>query len=135
MTEMTELSLSMNRIEDISPLSSLVNLKELSIKHNSINSLSGFETMVNLTHLDVAENQITDISPLVNLGNLTWIDLSSNEISDLEVWSYYVPAEGRSLSIIIRDNPLSDLSLSTYIPRMQENGLKVIWQAIGDLLK
>ena len=132
---MTELSLSMNMIKDISPLSSLVYLKALSVKYNSISSLSGFETMVNLTRLDAAENQITDISPLINLKNLVWIDLSSNEISDLEAWTHYIPAEGQSLSIIIRDNPLSEISLSTYIPAMLDNGLTVEWQSLADILK
>ena len=132
---MTELSLSMNMIKDISPLSSLVYLKALSVKYNSISSLSGFETMVNLTHLDAANNQITDISPLVNLPNLVHVDLSSNEISDLEAWSRYIPTEGQTLSIIIRENPLSDLSVSTYIPAMHDNGIRVEWQSPEDLLK
>ena len=96
---------------------------------------SVIETMVNLTRLDAANNQITDISPLVNLENLIWVDLSSNEISDLEPLSRYTLAEGQSLNIILRDNPLNDISLSTYIPSMQDNGITVEWQSLEDILK
>ena len=73
MTGMTVLSLSMNPIEDISPLTSLVNLKELGLRQNYINSLSGLETMVNLTRLDAANNQITEIakkSPRAGLSHM-----------------------------------------------------------------
>ena len=78
---------------------------------------------------------VDDISPLVNLKNLIYLDLSSNEIRDLESWANYIPAEGQSLTIIIRDNPLSEISLSTYIPAMQDNGLTVAWQSLADILK
>jgi hypothetical protein len=88
--------------------------------------------MVNLTRLDAASNHITDTAPLVHLKNIAWMDFSSNRISSLEAWAAYVPAPGQSVTLVVIDNPLDDISLSQYIPTMEKNGLTVEWQSMEE---
>ncbi|MFC1860999.1 leucine-rich repeat domain-containing protein [Chloroflexota bacterium] len=59
-----------NRISDISPLASLVNLIELSLTGNQVSNLEPLANLSCLTRLRLGGNQISATSTLVNLPNL-----------------------------------------------------------------
>jgi internalin A len=80
-----ELYMSSNQISDISMLYELGNLKELYLSSNQISDISMLKELGNLTRLDLSFNQISDISMLKELGNLNYLDLSSNQISDISM--------------------------------------------------
>lgn len=70
-------------IEDCTPISHLTNLIELKLGFNNINNIEFIKTLSNLKNLFLCGNLIEDVIPLANLTNLVSIDLSSNPIKDV----------------------------------------------------
>jgi hypothetical protein len=100
--------LDANQISDVSPLSSLTSLAELWIGNNTISDISGLSSTTGLTKLYLYENQISDVSPLVLNAGLSggdWVNL--------------------------RHNPLSEDSISLYIPELQGRGVRVFYDSGG----
>ena len=100
------LSLRLNRIEDISPLAGLTNLRYLDLSQNDlIKDMSPVADLTQLRHLDLHGNSIRDISavsgltqldtlllrwnsihsivPITGLGGLEHLDLRGNYIKDV----------------------------------------------------
>jgi hypothetical protein len=80
---LADLTISGNRITDISPLENL-NLGILTANVNLINDLSVITTMPYLSRLWVSGNEITDISPIAEASRLSVAGLDGNDITD---WS------------------------------------------------
>ena len=78
-TNLKQLDLSGNSLENISPLSGLTNLEGLYITGSShITDISPLSNLTNLTILNLRGNGIIDISPLSNLTNLEELSLGGN---------------------------------------------------------
>lgn len=100
----TTLYLENNKISDISPLAFLTNLDTIWLNDNQISNITALASLTKLTWVELDNNQITDISPLVaNLG-----------LSD-------------DTSISLDKNPLSVVSLDTYIPQLENRGIHVFF--------
>jgi internalin A len=112
-------------IEDITSLADLVNLTELSLEFYFIEDVSPLAGLTDLEILSLRYNKITDTSPLTGLKNLTNLRLDNNPITNLGAWIDYIPAEGQYLRISFKECPLSETSVSTYIPLMEEAGIRV----------
>ena len=100
----SKISPQINSIIDIGPLSGLTNLTELWLSTNLISDISPLSGLTNLTELWLGGNQIVDIEPLVDntgFGEEDYVDLNSN--------------------------PLSDTSITVYIPQLRANGVDVRW--------
>ena len=96
------LSLSDNRISELSALSGLNSLTTLYLGRNSISELSALSGLTSLQVLDMDNNSISNLAPLVantGLGNGDYVD--------------------------VRVNPLSATSLNTHIPALQARGVTV----------
>ena len=65
LTNLTELNLRWNMVEDIAPLANLTKLTSLNLPRNELVDISSLANLTNLTALDLRDNQITDISPLL----------------------------------------------------------------------
>ena len=83
MTNLTELVLSHNKFNDLTPLAGLTNLTTLTLGRNEISDLTPLAGLTNLTHLTLHDNQISDLTPLADLANLKELVLWNNQISDL----------------------------------------------------
>lgn len=78
------LKLSINYITDLEPISELKNLKHLDLSYNYITDISTLSGLENLEYLSLRNNyQITDLTPLSNLVNLQELDLTQNSINDI----------------------------------------------------
>ena len=147
-TRLTDLSLQFHSVSDLSPLSGLTNLTRLYLGfgRNTISDFSPLAGLTNLTLLDLQGLSITDLSPLSGLTNLTTLWLFDNSISDLSLLSgltnlRVLSLQNNSISdlaplvantglgsgdrVDVRDNPLSDVSINTHIPALQERGVTV----------
>ncbi len=82
-TNLDTLDLALNNIEDISFLSSLVQIKSLNINFNNITDISVLSGLTNLNLLRLIGNGISDINSLSSLINLDILYLSFNQISDI----------------------------------------------------
>ena len=104
--------------------SDLLGLAKLYASGRDITDLNGLEYCTNLIQLSLRNNQISDISPLSGLASLTQLSLWDNQISDIEP---LVNNLGLSLgdSVDLGGNPLSTISIDTYIPQLEARGVIV----------
>lgn len=70
--ELKQLDLSYNFIEDIGPLSNLVNLTSFSVYSNKITSIEAVQYFTKVDTLNISFNYITDFMPLRNLKQLRY---------------------------------------------------------------
>ncbi len=106
-TNLTNLRLAGNFIEDFSPLTGLTNLESLAIQEDVISSLAFLSNLTNLVQLDLFQSSIADddFEPLRKLINLNTLDLSFTGIDDL---SPLVANEGlgEGDSVVLEENNL-----------------------------
>lgn len=82
-TNLTELNLGYNTIDDISKLSDLTKIKSLNLSGNQISDISHLQYLTKLIELDLSTNKISDISSLKNLTGLKVLNLHWNQINDI----------------------------------------------------
>ncbi|MGL6187033.1 MAG: immunoglobulin-like domain-containing protein [Clostridium chrysemydis] len=78
-----ELDITLNQIEDISPIKNLINLKKLQITANNIKDINDLSNLSSLESLDISSDKISDISPIKRLLKIKDLDISNNQISDI----------------------------------------------------
>lgn len=80
------LNLSLQSVSDIEPIHNLTKLEVLYLDQNRrINDISPLSNLINLRYLDISVNPITNISPLANLRNLEVLDIIGNDVDDISV--------------------------------------------------
>ena len=124
LTNLTDLWLGANAIVDISVLAGLTNLTYLYLLGNAVTDISPLAGLTNLTDLHLAFNAIADISPLVSLTNLNELWLQNNVISDLSPLVANMGLD-RGDKVVVDDNPLSETSVNTHIPALEDRGVRV----------
>ena len=124
LTNLTDLNLGFNAITDISPLAGLSNLTDLHLGFNAITDISPLATLTNLTDLNLSHNAVGDISVLTGLTNLKELWLENNAISDLSPLVANMGL-GRGDKLVVDDNPLSDISINTHIPALEDREVRV----------
>ncbi|WP_099224898.1 LapB repeat-containing protein [Listeria costaricensis] len=87
LTQLKRLMLrSGKKISDITPLANLTNLEYIDLGNCQVSDISALKNLTHLTTLTLDDNKITDVSPLSNLANYQpnmKIDVSRNQISDV----------------------------------------------------
>lgn len=79
-TNLKYLSMSLEDIENITPLANLTNLEWLDLDQNwKISDINPLKNLTKLKHLNLDGNLISDIIPLVNLSNLNYLNIMYNE--------------------------------------------------------
>lgn len=84
----TELSLSFQKILQISNLENLVKLEKLKLDNNMIMKIENLDHLVKLKWLDLSFNSITKLEGLEKLESLTDLSVYSNQISEVEGLDY-----------------------------------------------
>jgi hypothetical protein len=128
-TDLATLNLSKNSISDVSPLAGLTNINTLNLSSNQISEVSPLAGLTNLTDLNLSENRIADVSPLAGLTNLTTLKLRSNQITSLQPLVDNTGL-GSGKTVDVRDNPLSNVAITTHIPVLLARGVDVRWPLI-----
>ena len=111
-------------ISDLAGLELAANLIWLDLSANDITDISALASLANLSSLNLDANDISDISPLAELRNLIVVTLSANSITDLAPLLSNTGIDDGDL-VDVQDNPLSELSINTHIPALQERGVTV----------
>ncbi|WP_254011185.1 leucine-rich repeat domain-containing protein [Limnofasciculus baicalensis] len=99
-----ELSLSDNKIDNITPISFLKNITILNLCQNHIIDIQPLAFLTNLTILNLCFNKISDIAPLSSLTNLNILTLTSNHISEITPLSSLTQLK----LLVIKENPLTN---------------------------
>ena len=105
-TNLWNLSLFNNQVQDIAPLANLTNLAYLNLGLNRVENLEPLAGLIRLQTLDLLDNRIKDITPLANLRNLTRLILSYNQVSDFTPLANLINLE----ELYIRDNLANDFT-------------------------
>ncbi|CAL6074272.1 Conserved_hypothetical protein [Hexamita inflata] len=83
LVNLTLLDLSQNNLEDISPIAKLKQLKVLDLSQNLIASIKPLQRLDRLEILTLVQSNLTDISSLSGLAQLTELDVSQNNIANI----------------------------------------------------
>ncbi|MGP3590798.1 leucine-rich repeat domain-containing protein [Vagococcus sp. WN89Y] len=114
-TNAVQLELSVNQIQDLTPLGGLQDLYYLGLSNNDISDLSPIENLPALTTLAVNYNNITDISPVNTITSLQTLGADGNNISDISSLSGLVNMSQFSFV----DNNISDISVVENYPNLR----------------
>lgn len=102
--QLQNLFMSNCNLVNIDSLANLTELKRLKINNNSISELTSLSALYNINEIDLGNNLITDILPLLNNWGLSGGDY-----------------------LLLQNNPLNEISISTYIPILESRGVIVIY--------
>ena len=84
-TNMINLDLSNNRIDDVADLSTLSHLREIYLAGNHIGYIDALSYCSQLRIVDISYNDIDDISPLLELKELEYVNIIGNAIPSQQV--------------------------------------------------
>ena len=76
--KVTNLSVSLKQLTDVTGLEKLTQLTNLNIWGNQLTNVKGLEELYQLTNLNIMQNKLTDVSGLENLTQLTSLMLIDN---------------------------------------------------------
>lgn len=113
--EIINLTLSGEKIEELSPISALIKIEQLYLFNTSIYDLSPLKDLQNLFELRVIGSKINDISPLSSLRVLEILELSSCNIDDKSL----SVALRNVRRLIINNNLVKELTQLLKWPRLE----------------
>ena len=117
LTNLTKLSFGTNSVTDISVLANLTSLTDLAFTSNFVTDITALTNLTSLTDLEFSRNEVTDISALANLTSLTFLDISSNRFESIEPLAGLVEL----ITLDLFPNALianTDLSLLAWLPKL-----------------
>ena len=123
LTELRSLNFGGNNlIRDIRPLSGLTNLESLTLFDGGIRDLSPLSGLTKLSFLNLANNPLGDISPLAGLTLIDYLYLSSCEIDDIG------PLAGMTHLVLLNlsNNPIADYTpIEKIYPQLEEKDFEL----------
>jgi len=131
MTSIDTLDLSGNQfIQNIEPLSQLLDLRRLNIAHTAVSDLSPLRNLTNLVNLNVSHTATTDLTPLRYCLSLERLNLSNTPVDSLTILGRLINLKSLDLSKtkVIDFSPLKKIeTLKTLnISRTSINDLDVL---------
>ena len=100
------LNLSANAISDIRPLAGVTSIFDLTLSRNAINDIGPLEGMSNMRRLFLSHNAITDIGALSGMRFLSTLEIQDNSVSEIEAL-----ADKTYLTrLVLADNSIVDIS-------------------------
>lgn len=81
-TNLLQLNLAKNEIENLAPLKDIRNLQSLDLSHNKIADVGPLANVVALQFLELSDNQIVSVEPLGKLTKLSALYIAGNKITD-----------------------------------------------------
>ena len=117
------LRLDHNSIADVTCVARMHNLRSLHLAANRVSDLSPLADHPSLSLLDLRDNSIRDLTPLATLTRLTFLDLTNNSITDIAPLVSNASLSGGTIYLL--GNPLSEESIATHVPALQERGVTV----------
>lgn len=115
LTALTDLDLTKNHIEDITPLSALGGLKYLNLSDNEVEDISALADLQNLQTLVLDNNDIIDIEPIAKLPNISNLSLKGLPIlpTQYDILRESLPADcvGDTTGLRSEESPLINIGL------------------------
>ncbi len=117
LTQLTELHLGGNQIENIGPLANLIQLKVVHLDYTAIVDVGPLAHLTNLEFIDLRRNLIINVRPLANLTQLTELNLYNNRIVDVSPLANLTNLEVLDIRVnpVTNLTPLDGLSLTYFL--------------------
>jgi hypothetical protein len=112
---------------DISPLSSLRNLKRINLSNTPVTDLSPLSGLAKLQRLNIWNTPVTDLSPLTGLTNLQRLNVWNTQVIDLAPLSGLANLQ----RLNVWNTPVADLSPLSTLVNLQE--LNISKTPVADL--
>lgn len=111
---------------NLDPIAKITSLQNLIMKNCGLSNIDSLANLNKLAKLLLNDNNITVITALTELHELYELNLGNNYISDIlplvNNWGL-----GGGDYVLLYNNPLSDTSINTYIPQLENRGVIVIY--------
>ena len=104
----------------------LKSLQELNLQENFMTAILPLGSMPKLRRLNLASNRICDLFPIHHFVQLEYLNLAQNTIADIELLVNNVGLS-QGDTVILEDNPLSQVSVEQHIPALEARGVIVKW--------
>ncbi len=114
-------------IINLDPIANITSLQNLIMKNCNLYNIDSLATLNNLTKLLLNYNIITDITSITDLHELYELNLRNNNISDILPLVNNWGLSGDNDYVLLYKNPLSDTSINTYIPQLQDRDVHVYY--------
>ncbi|WP_244929058.1 hypothetical protein [Nocardioides sp. W7] len=111
-TTLTGLTLTDNRLFDVTPLTGLIRLTQLSVARNQIADVSPLAQLTGVSWFDLTSNRITDVTPVSAMTRRDYLYLSDNRIENVAPLAGYrnTPFGTQAGRLVVDGNRIADLS-------------------------
>ncbi len=127
------LSLSENRLSDITPLTQLGGLHDLNLSGNEIRDLGPLKGMTQLRTLYLDRNPLGSLRPLYGLQNLSILSLLGCGVSEDQLQSLAAALPACAILTDIAENDVSDITLGGLTFRSDVQELNLSGRGIRDI--
>jgi hypothetical protein len=104
-------------IDDLEGIQFCTNLEELILDHNYLNDISTLASLTRMRRLALCNNEFSDIGVLANMDKLTWLNLSYNHhLRDISALQNCKKLE----SVYFYDTRVNDFSALVNLPNLRE---------------
>lgn len=114
-------------ILNFDPIANITSLQNLIMKNCGLSNIDSLANLDKLSKLLLNENFITDITSLAELHELYELNLGNNYITDILPLVNNWGLSGGNDYILLYNNPLSEESVNTYIPQLENRGVRVYY--------
>ena len=111
-----ELTVSNNKISDISAVANFASLEYLAANQNSIGSISSLSSLKKLIRVELSENKLTVIDGLKNCTNLREVYADRNKINNMDVLSYLKQLE----VVYLNDNNIPNINAVANLTKLKK---------------
>ena len=134
---MQELDLSGNNyMQNLMPVSRLINLKSLNIAYTEIGFLQPIQGLAYLESLDISHTYISDITPLRDMGSLKYLNIMNTPVRDLSALM-----NDKNIEVIDADSTIISTSQVLALKESQRQvtvvyqteALKAWWNVIDEI--
>ncbi|MFC1785600.1 leucine-rich repeat domain-containing protein [Candidatus Neomarinimicrobiota bacterium] len=119
------LYLSNTPVLNLVPITNITSLQALIMKNCNLSNIGSLANLSNLQKLFLNDNNISNIYALSELYELYELKLENNNISDILPLVTNWGISGGNDYVFLMNNPLSEISINTYIPQLENRDVHV----------
>ena len=127
MTNLQTIYLTNTLVTNLNPIANITSLQNLIMNNCGITDIAALSSLINIVKLHLSDNSIIDITALAELYELQEINLGNNSVIDILPLVDNWGISGANDYVLLPHNPLNEISLTTYIPQLQDRGVNVIY--------
>lgn len=126
-SNLQDLYLTNTPVINLDLIANITSLQNLIMNNCSIPNIDSLASLDKLSKLYLTDNNISDITSLTELYELSELELGNNYVSDILPLINNWGIGGDKDYVYLYNNPLSEESINTYIPQLENRGVHVYY--------